>query len=178
MAQQRSWHTVLHCSLDGFGIVDIPNRGRVGPVPVPSRARALGGQRDVPPWCPSARAFPAGWPLGLRGCGGARHAVGLGERGSESRGGSGSRAGWAQQPCVGLTSCGVVLERRQRGAGDYICVGSRLGVTNDSARGFSPTRSACSGRLSHEQLTRLVRSLFGEELAPVLPGVHPCAALS
>lgn len=110
--------------------------------------------------------------LGPTGSGGAQHAMGLEEGVSELRGGSGIQAGWAQQPFTGLMSCGVILGQRRQGAGDYICIASRLGVTNDSTWDFSPTRSACSGRLSHEQLSRLVCSLFDEELAPALPGVH------
>lgn len=103
--------------------------------------------------------------------------MGLEEGVSELRGGSGIQAGWAQQPFTGLMSCGVILGQRRQGAGDFICIASRLGVTNDSTWDFSPTRSACSGRLSHEQLSRLVRSLFDEELAPGLPGVHFRTAL-
>jgi len=89
-----------------------------------------------------------------------------------------SWVGWAQQPFVGVVGCGVILGRRRQGAGDYICIASCLAVTNDSAWDFSPTCSACSGRLSHQQLPPLVHSLFDEELAPALPGVHLCTELS
>ena len=138
-----------------------------------SGARRAAGCASAAPVCTGlAGSVASAAGLGLTGSGGAQHAVGLEEGVCKLHGGSGSRAGWAQQPSVGSMSCGVILGRRRQGAGDYICVASRLGVTNDSAWDFSPTRGACSGRLSHEQLSRLVHSLFDEELAPALPGVR------